>query len=153
MTMKHQTTQPRQGLTAAPGLFSLSSAHPGQAVPAAVVLGCTYTPPPACSLCVPVRPLAGFRAVRGYLYHPGHKSALRGKYDGLRRRAKGKPRQAVNLSGAVGAISISSGASGASSSQASFSRWRGLASGYCTGSSRPGSYNSPDHIGAAVRTP
>lgn len=64
-----------------------------------------------------------------------------------------EPRQAVNLSGAVGAISILGGVSGISSSLAFLERWRGLALGYYTGSSRPGSYNTPDHIGAAVRTP
>ena len=64
-----------------------------------------------------------------------------------------EPRQAVNLSGAVGAISILGGVSGISSSSAFLERWRGLALGYYTGSSRPGSCSTLDRIGEAVRTP
>lgn len=61
MTMNNQTmhTTPRQGLTAAPGLFSPSSARPGQAVSAAAVPGLyaiRCAPPARCaSLCAPWR--------------------------------------------------------------------------------------------------
>ena len=111
--MKHQTTtQPRQGLTAAPGLFSPFSpfsARRGQAVPAAAVLGCTYTPPPACPLCVPVRPLAGFRAVRGYLYHPGHKTAIRANMTAYGAGQKESPGRLSTCPGLCGLFEFQAG--------------------------------------------
>lgn len=102
-------TQPRQGLTAAPGLFSPSSVHPGQSVPAAAVPGLCYTLRPACPLCVPVRPVAGFCAVRGFLYHPGHKNALRGEFDRLRHRTKESPGRLSTCPGLCGLSEFQAG--------------------------------------------
>ena len=151
MPKPHQTPARLDGCA---GAFSYPAAPLGSCTRCGWPGLACYTLPPVLPVVRPVRPAGRLSLCGWYSYTPTACGGSCGRfwrsggYTGIK-----EPRQAVNLSGAVGVISISSGASGASSSQASFSRWRGLALGYCTRSSRPGSCSTLYRIGAAVRTP
>lgn len=110
MTMNNQTMHTPARLDGCAGAF-----QPFQRPPWAscICCGCPwaicYTLRPACPLCVPVRPVAGFYAVRGFLYRPGHKNTLRGEFDGLRHRAKGNPGRLSTCPGLYGLFEFQAG--------------------------------------------